>query len=112
MDPGACRQRVEALTTQLQQLEAEREAIEQQRESLTLQELRMDFLEQILTNLEGIVTALPNAQKKHLLHLLVKKVLARDRDTVEIWYKLPQGAPVRTLGDLVAPTGLEPVFPP
>jgi site-specific DNA recombinase len=112
MKPAACSQRVDALTTQLEQLAAQREAIEQQRQSLTLQELRMDFLEQILTNLEGIVAAVPSAQKKHLLHLLVEKVLARDRDTVEIWYKLPQSTPVRTLSDLVAPTGLEPVFPP
>jgi hypothetical protein len=62
--------------------------------------------------LDATPIATPNAQKKHLLHLLVKKVLAKDRDDVEIWYALPQGAPVRTMGDLVAPTGLEPVFPP
>ena len=63
----------------------------------------MDFLEQILTNLAGIVAAVPPAQKKHLLRLLVEKVLVRDRSEVEIWYKLPQSTPVRTLSDMVAP---------
>ena len=52
------------------------------------------------------------ADGEHLLHLLVKKVLVRDRSNVETWYRLPQGSPVRTLSDLVAPTGLEPVLPP
>ncbi len=37
--------------------------------------------------------------------MLVKKVLIRDRRTAEIWYRLPQESPVRTLSDLVAPTG-------
>jgi hypothetical protein len=29
------------------------------------------------------------AQKKDLLHRVVKKVLIRDRHTVEVWYALP-----------------------
>ncbi|MFO7695611.1 MAG: site-specific integrase [Anaerolineae bacterium] len=103
MAPGACRERVDALTAQVRQLDAELVAQEGRRHALTLPELKMDFLEQILTNLEGIVAAVPPAQKKHLLRLLVEKVLVRDRSEVEIWYKLPQSTPVRTLSDMVAP---------
>ena len=65
-----------------------------------------DFLHEILTNLAGVVDAVPNAQKKHLLRLLVEKVLVRDRCTFEVWYKLPQFPAVRTLSPLVAPKGL------
>ena len=87
-------------------------ALEERRQSLDLPALKRDFLDKILTDLQQIVEAVPNPQKKHLLHLLVKKVLVRDKRTVEIWYRLPQGSPVRTLSGMVAPTGLEPVLPP
>jgi hypothetical protein len=63
----------------------------------------MDFLKQILTNLEGIVAEVPNAQKKHLLRLLMKKVPVQELCTAEVWYRLPGESPGRTLGDLVAP---------
>lgn len=60
----------------------------------------------------AIVDAVPNAQKKHLLRLLVEKVLIQDRSTFAVWYRLPQFPAVRTLSHLVAPRGLEPLFPP
>jgi len=47
----------------------------------------MEFVEQILTSSEEVVAAVPPTQKKHLLHILVKKVLIRDRNTAEIWYR-------------------------
>ena len=31
----------------------------------------------------------PNPKKKHLLHRLVKKVLIHSRQTIEVWYGLP-----------------------
>ena len=47
----------------------------------------------------------PKAQEKHLLHLLVEKVLKEDRCTFKVWYPLPQfPGGVRTLSLLVAPT--------
>ena len=70
------------------------------------------IVREILTNLEGLVDVLPGAQKKHLLRLLVKKVLIRDQSAVEVWYRLPQDPGVRTLSNLVAPRGLEPLLPP
>jgi hypothetical protein len=64
---------------------------------------RADFLHEILANLAGVVDAVPNAQRKHLLRLLVEKVLVRDRCTFEVWYKLPQFPAARTLSLMVAP---------
>jgi hypothetical protein len=42
-------------------------------------------------------------RKKHLLRLLVEKVLIQDRCTFAVWYRLPQFPAVRTLSHLVAP---------
>lgn len=112
MTPAACQQRVEELTAQTGQLDDQRTALQEQRASLDLPALRTDFLHEILTNLAAVVEAVPNSQKKHLLRLLVEKVLIRDSCTFEVWYRLPQFPAVRTLSHLVAPTGLEPVLPP
>ena len=47
---------------------------------------------------------IPNLQKKHLLQLLVEKVLIDDRCTFKVWYRFPQfPRGVRTLSLLVAP---------
>ena len=54
----------------------------------------------------GLVAAVPGPQKKHLLHLLVKKVLIRDRRSAEVWYRLPDESTVRIQSDLVPPAGL------
>ncbi len=48
--------------------------------------------------------AVPNPQKKHLLQLLLEKVLIKDQRTFEVWYRLPQLSGVRTLGHLVPRT--------
>ncbi len=111
MEPSVCNARVQELRTQLKQLEAQQEALEARREALDIPAIKQDFIDQILTNLQGVVDAVPGAQKKHLLRLLVKKVLIQDRRTAEIWYRLPQESPVRILSGLVPRTGLEPVLP-
>ncbi len=43
----------------------------------------------LVENFEEVMAEVPNPQKKHLLHRLVKKVLVQDRRTVEVWYGLP-----------------------
>lgn len=108
MEPSVCNDRVQELRTQLEQLEAQQGALEARREALDIPAIQHD---QILTNLRGIVDAVPGAQKKHLLHLLVKKVLIIDSQTAETWYRLPQESPVRTLSTMVPRTGVEPVLP-
>jgi hypothetical protein len=104
-DPATCNQRVLDLTSQLKQLEEQRQALKEKRMALDLPALKMDFLEEILSNLKAVLDAVPVPQNKHLLHLLVKKVLICDRRTFEVWYRLPQFPGVRTLGNMVAPRG-------
>ncbi len=105
MKPEVCNNRIEELTTQIQQLDETRQALQDQRTALDLPALKLDFLDEILSNLQGVIDAVPAPQKKHLLHLLVKKVLIRDRHTFEVWYRLPQFPGVRILGQLAAPRG-------
>lgn len=112
MAPAACNHRVEELSSRVREIESRCEVLRETRTSLDLTEIKTDFLNEILTNLRDVVDAVPAAQKKHLLQLLVEKVLVSDQRTFEVWYRLPQFPGVRTLGDLVPPTGLEPVLPP
>ena len=43
----------------------------------------------IMDNFERVMAEGPNPKKKHLLHRLVKKVLIHSRQTIEVWYGLP-----------------------
>ena len=104
MAPAVCNTRVEEISHQITQLDEQRLALQDRRSALDLPTLKMDFLQEILTNLQGVVEAVPAPQKKHLLHLLVKKVLIKDQRTSEVWYRLPQFPGVRILGQMVAPT--------
>jgi urate oxidase len=45
--------------------------------------------EQVNGNFQEVMAEGPNPKKKHLLHRLVKKVLIHSRQTIEIWYALP-----------------------
>ena len=102
MEPTTCNERVAELSAQVHQLEAQIADLERQRDELDLPALRMEFIHEILTNLQGVVEAVPAAQKKHLLQLLVEKVLVKDRCTFDVWYRLPQlPEGVRTLSHLV-----------
>ncbi|MCL5884607.1 MAG: hypothetical protein M1377_04580 [Deltaproteobacteria bacterium] len=47
------------------------------------------MLKSLLDNFEKVMAEGPNPKKKHLLHQLVKKVLIHSRDTIEVWYCLP-----------------------
>ena len=57
-----------------------------------------------MDDFENVSAAGANAQKKHLLQKLVKKVLIHDKRTVEVWY----GLPVRALAHMAPRVGLEP----
>jgi hypothetical protein len=57
-------------------------------------------LSDLLDKFEEVIAEGTNPQKKDLLRRLVKKVLAHDRRTVEIWGALPNQASVRTPGYL------------
>ena len=48
-----------------------------------------EMLASLVDNFENVMVEGPNLKNKHLLHLLVKKVLIHSRQTIEIWYMLP-----------------------
>ena len=89
MKPETAEGKIEGLKVRLDELEAERQDIEDQRERLDLPPLNRDFLHELVARFDKVIAAGTNAQKKHLLHLLVQKVLLNGRDTVEVWYRLP-----------------------
>ena len=91
---------MEGLTTRLAQLATEKRELEARRERLELPALDRDMLAALLDRFEDVLAAGTNPQKKHLLHMLAKKVLVHDRRTVEVWYCLPSQASVRTLAHL------------
>jgi hypothetical protein len=43
----------------------------------------------IVDNLDAVMAGGDNKKRKHLLNLLVKKVLIHDRRTIEVWYSIP-----------------------
>ena len=47
------------------------------------------MLASLVDEFEKVMAAGTSAQKKDLLHRVVKKVLIKDRHTVEVWYALP-----------------------
>jgi len=89
MEPTLCNHKVKELDGQLQQLVAEKQNLEARRERLDLPALDMKAFASLVDRFEEVFAAGTNAQKKHLLHNLVKKVLIHDRRTVEVWYALP-----------------------
>ena len=64
-------------------------ALESRREKLELPAIDRDMLASLMDHFEEVMAGAANAQKKHLLRRLVKKVLVTGRRTVEVWYGLP-----------------------
>jgi hypothetical protein len=73
----------------MEELVGEKRSMEAGRERLELPAIDKEMLESLLDNFEKVMAEGPNPKKKHLLHLLVKKVLIHSRDTIEVWYCLP-----------------------
>ncbi len=67
----------------------EKQDLEARRQRLELPALDMAAFATLVDRFEEVFAAGTQAQKKHLLHSLVKKVLVHDRRTVEVWYALP-----------------------
>ncbi len=84
-----CNEKVGNLRTRLEALEGERQSLESRRERLQLPAIDREMLNSIVDNFEKVMVEGPNPKKKHLLHRLVKKVLIHSRQTIEIWYALP-----------------------
>lgn len=83
-----CSEKVGDLKARLVGLEAERRDLETRRNRLELPAIDLEMVTSFVENLEQLIAAGTNPKKKHLLRLLVKKVLVHDRHTVEVWYAL------------------------
>ena len=84
-----CNEKVRNLRTRMEELEGEKRGLEARRERLELPAIDREMLASIMDNFEKVMAEGPNPKKKHLLHRLVKKVLIHSRQTIEIWYALP-----------------------
>ncbi|MBE0558258.1 MAG: hypothetical protein IH628_13585 [Proteobacteria bacterium] len=84
-----CNEKVRNLRTRMEELEGEKRGLEARRERLKLPAIDREMLASIMDNFEKVMAEGPNPKNKHLLHQLVKKVLIHSRETVEIWYALP-----------------------
>jgi site-specific DNA recombinase len=84
-----CNEKVRNLRTRMEELEGEKRSLEARRERLELPAIDREMLASIVDNFEKVMAEGPNPKKKHLLHQLVKKVLIHSRQTIEIWYALP-----------------------
>jgi site-specific DNA recombinase len=104
MKPEACNEKVQGLRGRLEQLESQKGTLEASRQQLELPPIDRELLEHLLQQFESVFASGTNAQKKHLLHQLVKKVLVQDRRTVEVWYGLPNQRSVRTPAHLAGQT--------
>ena len=84
-----CNEKVAGLRARLMEMEEERQGLEARRERLELPAIDRAMLASLADNFEKVMAEGPNPKKKHLLHRLVKKVLIHSRQTIEIWYALP-----------------------
>ncbi|MEP7029211.1 MAG: recombinase family protein, partial [Candidatus Eisenbacteria bacterium] len=90
MKPGDCAPRVEGLKRQIEALTERRAVLARQSERLSLPTLDLDEVASLLADFERGFESELNAERKHLLHRLVKEVRVQSRDTAEVWYAFPQ----------------------
>jgi len=89
MAPALCNKKVEELQRQLDDMEGEKEKLESRRKKLEVSPVDHETLKAILEAFDKVAVSADMVEKKHLLQSFVKKVLIHDRETVEIWYTLP-----------------------
>jgi len=88
--PALCNGKLEDLNARVEELDDAKRGMETRRERLELPALDSDMVEALLANFEEVMADGTNPQKRHLLQKLVKKVLVHDRQTIEVWYCLPE----------------------
>ncbi len=93
LSPDICNEKVQDLRGRLEELEAQRADLEARRQRLDLPAIDREMLASVVGEFEKVMAAGTTAQRKDLLHRVVKKVLIRDRRTVEVWYALPNRGP-------------------
>ena len=100
LTPELCGEKVRELKERQRALEHQRQELEARRESVDLQPLDKQMLAKLMDDFERVMAEGTNPQKKHLLQHVVKKVLIHDRNTIEVWYGLPNSQYVCTLDGL------------
>jgi site-specific DNA recombinase len=90
MDPEACRSRVEEINAHVAALTARRATVTKRLTQLAMPALDLAEVAGLMDDFERVFESGLNAQKKHLLHRLVKEVRVQDRETAEVWYAFPQ----------------------
>jgi len=92
MNPEACGSRLDEIGAQAAALRARRAAVAERAGRTSMPELDLAEVASLMDDFERVFESGLNAQKKHLLHRLVKEVRVQSRDTAEVWYAFPQPA--------------------
>ena len=100
LQPEVCNEKVQDLSSQVGELEAEKRKLEACRKSLGLPVLDKEHVAELLENFDQVLEAGTGEQKKHLLRKLVKKVLIHEKRKIEVWYRLPNPPNIRTLAHM------------
>ena len=72
-------------------MEEEKEKLEKEIEELGLEGIDQEGIKMFIDALDEIMENGANEQKKHLIQVLVEKVLVHDKDRYECWFRLPDG---------------------
>jgi len=86
------RDKMEELNLKLQQLEEENVNLDGQLDELRLKELNLSVIREYVETFETVMADGPNEKKKHLLKMLVEKVLVHNRDRFEFEFCLHDGS--------------------
>lgn len=86
------RDKMEELDLKLQQLEEEKVNLDGQIDKLKLKELNLLVIKEYVETFEIVMANGPNEKKKHLLKMLVEKVLVHNKDRFEFEFCLHDGS--------------------
>jgi site-specific DNA recombinase len=92
MNPEACGTRLEEINVHVAALGARRATVAERLTQLAMPALDLKEVADLMDDFERVFESGLNAQKKHLLHRLVKEVRVQDRNTAEVWYQFPRPA--------------------
>jgi site-specific DNA recombinase len=90
MDPKACAPRVAALRRQVDALRGRQKRLADQLGRLQLPALDLDEVGRLLDYFEHGFESHSNAERKHLLHRLVKEVRVHSKVSAEVWFAFPR----------------------
>ena len=90
MDPKACAPRVAALRRQVDALRGRQARLTDQLARLQLPAIDLDEVQHLMDDFERGFESESNAERKHLLHKLVKEVRVQSKDQAEVWYAFPR----------------------